>query len=164
MSKTAGFALWKEIVIPAHKGSADMIAKIRAVGMEVDTWAEGLLLDHPCDARDTPLVRRLARVRNEEPGFTTSLVTIEETKAAGRRTGLQFLTAEDILALRLAYIEQPSEWLRIAMETFVDEDESHLDIAIVNDGIRRDLRTTWAFPQNVYQLHHEWLWRLPETD
>lgn len=158
------FPLWKEIVIPQHAGSADLISKIRGAGMQVDSWAEGLLRTYPIEPRGVPTTRHLARMRNQELGFTTPLVTIEQTKQAGQQRGLHFLSAEDILSLRLAYVDQPQEWIRIAMQTYIDDDESCLDIAIVNDGFRRDIRTTWAFPQNVYQLHHEWLWRLPDAE
>lgn len=157
------FPLWKEIVIPPHEGTADLIAKIRVAGMQVESWAEGLLLARPFEPRNALLTHRLARVSNQDLGFTTPLVAIEQTKQAGAQLGLQRLTLEDILALRLSYVEQPPEWLRIAMETYVDQDQSCLDIAIVNDGVRRDIRTTWAFPQNVYQLQHEWLWRYPDA-
>ena len=136
-----------------------MINKIHDAGMHVESWAEGLFRSKKIEPRVAPLPRRFASISNQELGFNTPLVSIAQTKEMGLSKGLRYMTPEDILALRLSYADQPPEWMRVAMETHVDEDESYLDAALVNDGARRDIRTTWAFPQNVYQLRHKWIWR-----
>jgi|SRR3989344_4155819 len=156
------FAVWRKITIPAHAGGEDLIGKVRGSGMHVEYWAEALFKTGSIAPRVSPENVQIIRIRNADFGFQSPLVSIAETKKTGRSLGLRFLTLEEILALRLAYHDQPLEWLRIAMKTYVDDDGSALDIAIVNDGSRRDLRTTWGFEQNVYQLAHEWFWVLPE--
>lgn len=157
---TDNFDLWREITIPTHTGTNDLFERLKTADMHVEHWAESVLLSRAIPPRERETVVRIARISNKALGFTEPLVTIQETKQAAKGSGLRFLSHEEILTLRLAYADQPVEWMRIAMETHVDEDGSYLDFAIVNDGVRRDLRTTWAFPQNAYQLPHEWFWVL----
>lgn len=157
----SAFPVWKEVVIPAHEGSGDLLQKIESTGMHIEYWAKQLL-SAPLAPRKTPVTFRVCRSSNKALGLATPLATIDATKRAGLSQGLQFLDGEEILALRLGYADQPREWMRIAMKTYVDEDDSWLDLAIVNDGSRKDLRTTWGFPENVYQSQHEWFWKLPE--
>lgn len=129
--------------------------------MCVERWAEGLFQTETIEPRTSPMNRHIGRISNQQLGLVSLTVPIIETKKAGLSQGLQFLTREDILALRLSYTDQPPEWMRVAMDTYVDEDGSRLDLALVNDGARLDIRTTWAFEQNVYQPRHEWFWILP---
>ena len=156
------FPGWREINIPPHAGGEDLMNRIRGSGMHVERWAEGLFRAATIEPRTSPIKRHMGRISNQQLGLVSPTVPIIETKKAGRSQGLQFLTREDILALRLSYTDQPPEWMRVAMDTYVDEDGSWLDLAIVNDGVRRDIRTTWAFEQNLYQPRHEWFWVLPE--
>ncbi len=150
---------WREVGIPAHEGTADLLDKVQRAGMDLESWAKGIMLANPCPARPEPLTFKVARVSGIELGFPAKgLVTISEVKEAGLARGLKLLDPEKVLALRLGYPDEPREWMRLAVETYVDEDGSHLDLAMVNDGSRRDVRTTWAFPGNQYQTEHEWFW------
>jgi hypothetical protein len=152
------FPLWKEILIPTHTGGDDLIGKIQKSGMHIEYWAEQLLRAAHIAPRTAAITCRIARISSKQLGLTTPTVAIAATKKAGQAHGLQLLTMEEVLALRLSYIDQPREWMRIAAATHVDKDGSWLDLALVNDGVRRDIRTTWAFEQNVYQPEHEWFW------
>jgi len=154
------FTPWGTITIEPHNGGEDLIQKIKDAGMHVEYWAELLFKAGDIPPRPSPKTIEIFRLRNEELGLRQSLVSIADTKKAGLSLGLRFLTLEEILALRLAYQDQPREWVRIAMKAHIDSDGSALDIAIVNDDSRRDLRTTWGFDQNVYQSAHDWFWAL----
>ncbi len=155
-------APWREIIIPAHTGGDDLINRVLTAHAHVERWAENMLRLAKIVSRISPIKRPIIRIRNKDLGLTAPLVSISETKKIGLSQGLQFLSLEEILALRLSYMDQPPEWMRVAMQTQSDADESMLDLAIVNDGARIDIRTTWAFSQNVYQPQHEWFWSLPE--
>jgi hypothetical protein len=153
-------SIWREITIPPHKGTEDLLALVEKSGMHVEHWAKGVVLARPFPARTKPQNFRVARI--PASGSTDrKFIWICETKAVGRHYGLRFLNAEKVLALRLAYSDQPIEWMRVAVKTFVDKDHSHLDLALVNDGSRKDIRTTWAFPGNQFQAEHEWFWEIP---
>lgn len=154
--------IWREITIPAHQGTEDLLRQIEQAGMHVESWAKELILAHRIRRRASPLTFPVARVASKQLGFFTpgGLVYIVKTKSRGRNCGLELLNIEKILALRLDYADQPREWMRVAMATLLDEDCSCLDLVLVNDGNRMDIRTNWAFPSNQFQSEHEWFWEI----
>lgn len=152
------FTIWRDVAIPAHAGGEDLKRMIRAADMHVEFWAESLLRAAHIAPRTSVSNLQVLRLSNLDLGFTAPLVPIHETKKAGLLRGLRLLSLEEVLALRLSYTDQPREWMRVAVETYVDADGSCLDLALVNDGSRRDIRTTWGFGDNVYQSAHEWFW------
>ncbi|MDP9249086.1 MAG: hypothetical protein M3M85_01060 [bacterium] len=153
--------VWRQIKIPIHKGSADFLEQIEEAEMHVESWATDYILAHPFEERLELFTFPVARVSAFDLGFPRKqLVTIGEIKAAGQSNGLKMLNAEKILALRLGYKDQKKEWMRVAVATMIDKDQSHLDLALVNDGSRIDIRTTWAFPGNFFQAEHEWFWEI----
>lgn len=156
------FTVWREVTIPAHAGGEDLIRMVRASDMHVECWAESLLQAACIAPRSSASIIHVLRLSNLDLGFKTPLVSILKTKEVGRARGLRLLSPEEVLALRLSYADQSLEWMRVAVETYADEDGSCLDLALVNDGSRRDIRTTWGFGDNVYQSAHEWFWVLPE--
>lgn len=153
--------VWREVEIPVHRGPEDLLKQVRRAGMHVEHWAKRVVLARPFPPREIPLKFRVARVPSGLGDSSRKLISIDEAKFVGRHHGLRLLSTEKVLALRLAYSDQPIEWMRAAVKTFVDSDESHLDLAIVNDGARLDVRTNWAFPENVFQAKHEWFWKIP---
>jgi hypothetical protein len=159
MKKTKKWNVWKQIKIPTHKGPADFLKQIEEAGMHVESWAMDYILANPFEERSEILTFPVARVPAFDLGFPgKQLVTIKEIKAAGESRGLKLLDTEKILALRLDYKDQPREWMRAAVPTKIDKDQSHLDLVLVNDGSRIDIRTNWAFPGNFFQAEHEWFW------
>lgn len=152
--------VWREVEIPVHRGPEDLLKQVRRAGMHVEHWAKRVVLARPFPARTKPLKFRVVRAQSCLDS-SRKLIPIDEAKFVGRHYGLRLLKAEKVLALRLAYSDQPIEWMRAAVKTFVDSDGSYLDLAMVNDGARLDVRTNWAFPENVFQAEHEWFWEIP---
>jgi len=153
--------IWRKAQIPAHQGPADLLEQVNLAGMHVESWTREILLAFPFRARSTPLDFLVARVSSTQLGFAPdSLVNIKDTKTTGQSQGLKLLDFEKTLALRLNYTDQPREWMRVAIRTHIDNGGSHLDLALVNDGARIDVRTNWSFPNNQFQAEHEWLWEL----
>jgi len=155
------FPIWREFKIPVHHGAVHLVEQVSLAGMHMESWAKDIVTAFPCRARSTPRYFLVGRISSVQLGFAPgSLVKIKETKAAGKSQGLRLLDFETTLAIRLGYTNQPREWMRVAIQTHIDSGGSHLDLAIVNDGERKDIRTNWSFPENQFQAEHEWLWEL----
>lgn len=153
--------IWRQIIIPAHQG--DLMGIVEHDENYIDDWAYDVFEARPSIRPRLRTKRfKVGRISATQLGVkANSLVSIQQIKRRGLAQGLRLLNEEKILALRLAYSDQPSEWMRVAVRTFVDKDGSWLDLAIVNDGSRKDIRTTWAFPRNQFQAEHEWFWEIP---
>jgi hypothetical protein len=117
-------------------------------------------LFEPTDIAPRPEKVRFVRISNYQLRLGGLGVNFEKfTRPEAHKLGLMDCTHEDVLALRLAYLDQPDgERLYLGMEPVVTREHPHMWI-LSNQGGKLSLQLENQHGEPRFEPEHEFVWR-----